>query len=159
MRGGLTAGYGGGMNPLWPAAGPAATCSTCTWRFEGGRGRSVSRCRRHGDARIAPEADACPAYTVDLDCIACGACCREAFDAVEISPRDRFVKTHPERVEVTPMDRIGVKRAGPRCMCLMGDANVGYTCDVYAQRPQTCRDFTQGSGNCLFARRRVGLTP
>ena len=31
-------------------------------------------------------------------------------------------------------------------------------CVIYDDRPRTCRDFTLGSGHCLTARRRVGLS-
>lgn len=93
----------------------------------------------------------------ELDCRACGACCREGFDAVEISPRSAFRKKHPDLVEVTPMGRLGVKRAGPRCACLHGDLARGFSCVVYADRPKPCRDVEVGGEACRFARARVGL--
>jgi hypothetical protein len=33
-----------------------------------------------------------------------------------------------------------------------------FTCDIYAERPRTCRDFQLGGEHCLTARRRVGLS-
>lgn len=145
------------MNPLWPAPAPDGTCGGCAWRYEGGPGPRVNRCRRHKGARVDPAWAACPAFTATLDCQACGACCREAYHAVEVGRRDPFVRLHPDRV--VPVDgRLQVLRAGPRCACLQGELPA-FACDVYADRPRTCRDFTAGSANCVDARRRVGLTP
>lgn len=117
----------------------------------------MDRCRRHRDARVDPSWPACPAFEGPLDCLACGACCREAYHRVEVGPRDPFLRLHPDRVSVDPEDgRRVVTRAGSRCGCLAGDGP--YRCVVYADRPRTCREFTPASGNCLDARRRVGLT-
>ncbi len=89
------------------------------------------------------------------DCRTCGACCREAFDVVEVEPEDPFVVERPDLVEETPFLRLTVKRAGPRCACLVGDGP--YTCAVYAIRPRPCRDVEPGGEACTFARGRVGL--
>ena len=53
------------------------------------------------------------------DCAPCGACCREAFDAVEVDRDDPFVVAHPELVHEGPFGRLGVNRAGDRCVCLL----------------------------------------
>lgn len=178
---------GTGVNPLWsaPYCPPPAErgevpegqgevpegrrgaeqCRTCVWHFYGGRGKPVDRCRRHRNEPISPLAPACPAYTASLDCLTCGACCREAYHAVEVAPRDPFLRLHPELVELDENrggaegPRRVVSRVptptGTRCVCLGTD----YRCSVYADRPRTCREFEQGSVNCVEARRRVGLTP
>jgi len=90
-----------------------------------------------------------------FDCTQCGACCREAFDAVEIDADDPFVRLHPDLVITTPFGQTGVRRDGDRCACLVGDGP--YTCRVYADRPQTCRDVEPGGQACRWARERVGL--
>jgi hypothetical protein len=145
------------VNPLYPTPGPSdATCATCAWHYRGGRGSPVDRCRRHKDARVEPDWPSCVVYEVDFDCTACGACCREAYHRVEISRRDPFYTQHPERVS-NEEGYLVVTRNGPRCGCLRVEGGT-YTCDVYADRPWTCREFTRGSANCLDARRRVGLT-
>lgn len=99
----------------------------------------------------------------EAECLACGACCREAFHAVDVHANDRFARRHPELLE----RRFGVLQvlrapvdglANPplnRCVCLGAD----YRCAHYADRPRTCRDFTIRSENCVEARRRVGLAP
>jgi hypothetical protein len=138
-----------------PAGEGAGTCGTCVWRYAS---RSTSRCR-HVTTKIADAWPACERYEAasNVDCQTCGACCREAYHSVEVSPRDRFVKRHPELV-VKHETRLEVLRAGDRCANLQGDLRTGFACTHYEDRPQTCRDFTLGSDNCLTARRRVGLS-
>jgi Fe-S-cluster containining protein len=91
-----------------------------------------------------------------FDCRTCGACCREAYHAVEVHPREKFVRTHAEWL-VRVDGRWNVRREGHRCAAL-GGCDGAWTCVVYAARPETCREFEVGSDNCLEARRRVGLT-
>lgn len=92
-----------------------------------------------------------------FDCTTCGACCREAFDAVEIAPDDPFVRLHPDLVIRTPFGKTGVRRDGSRCACLMGGGEAPYHCTVYGDRPQTCRDVEVGGEACRWARERLGL--
>ncbi len=103
------------------------------------------------------EAPACQAYTPSLDCLVCGACCREAYHAVEVGRRDPFVRSHPEcLVEVE--GRLNIPRRDGICACLVpGDG--AWPCAVYDLRPRTCRDFEVGSDNCVIARQRMGITP
>jgi Fe-S-cluster containining protein len=104
---------------------------------------------------------ACNRFAATLDCLDCGACCREAFTTVEVSARDPFVKSHPELIVRQESGRRAIRRdggpepaTGPRCAALVGDGP--YTCVAYADRPWTCRGFTAGSPACADARRRVG---
>lgn len=146
------------MNPLSKEPGPPdAHCGDCVWHYRGGRGRPVWRCRRHAHGRIEPEASACVSYTPQLDCLSCGACCREAYDAVEVGARDPFVRRHPERI-IRVDQRLQVARKAGICACL-APADGQWPCTVYADRPKTCRDFEYASDNCLFARDRLGLNP
>ena len=144
------------MNPLWPAGrpgeAPAEVCASCVWRRPG---KVVDRCLRHRRARVRAEWPACPAHTTEaaLDCLACGACCREAYHTVEVGRRDPFVRLHPELL-VERDGRLQMPRVGDRCPCLQADLR----CVHYAERPRTCRDFERGGANCVEARRRVGLT-
>lgn len=144
-------------NPLWPEPGPGARCEGCAWRYEGGRGKPVSRCRRHQDARVDGGWPACPAFTEALDCQTCAACCREAYHTVEVSRRDPFARAH-RGLLVEEFGRLNLRRREDgRCPCLEG-APGAWSCDRYEERPRTCRDFEQGSASCLWARRRLGLT-
>ncbi|MEW6039326.1 MAG: YkgJ family cysteine cluster protein [Pseudomonadota bacterium] len=133
-------------------------CAGCAWSYAERKG---IRCRHAPKARIAPDAPACMRWepAEELDCPSCGACCREAYQAVEISAREPVVRLHPELVMVAG-NRRKLRRAGERCAALAGgvDPAESYACRIYQDRPRTCRDFTRGSANCLDARRRVGLS-
>ena len=145
-------------NPLHPEPGPTdRTCGDCVWRFDGGRGPAVARCRRHGGQRVGADSSTCVAFTPELDCLRCGACCREAYHAVEVGPRDPFVRQHPDRL-VRVEGRWNVCRSGGICGCLEPVRGT-WPCAVYADRPKTCRDFEQGSANCVDARVRLKITP
>ena len=130
-------------------------CGQCVWHYRGGRGRPVQRCRRHGQQRVGAGAAACESYTAALDCLSCGACCREAYDAVEVGPRDPFVKAHPELVSQVD-GRLNLARTAGICAALR-PAEGAWPCRVYAARPKTCQDFEVASDNCLIARMRIGL--
>ncbi len=91
-----------------------------------------------------------------FDCHVCGACCREAFDVVELAANDPFTHHHPDLC-VRHEGRIELRRPGGRCLGLANDRE-SYHCSVYTTRPETCRDFTRGSVNCREARLRVGLS-
>jgi hypothetical protein len=133
-------------------------CSDCAWGFLDRQGQ---RCRHVPDFRIPKDAWACVRWEPDeeLDCLSCGACCREAYHAVEISSRDAVNRAYPELVVVEATHR-KLRREGSRCSALIGGrtSKEAYSCSIYEDRPRTCRDFTLGSENCLDARRRVGLS-
>ena len=95
----------------------------------------------------------------DADCLQCGACCREAFDAVPVERTSVLHLTRPEWIR-RDIDGFGpyLPRPGGRCVALAGEGPP-WLCSTYADRPRSCRDFTVNSGNCLEARRRVGLSP
>ncbi len=101
------------------------------------------------------ERPACPRYEELPSCDPCGACCREAFDAVPAAggalPEALLDRSDP--------DFITLRRVAGRCICLRGDGTqTPYRCTHYDRRPDACRDLERGSANCLLARRRVGLS-
>jgi hypothetical protein len=134
-------------------------CETCAWLRRSGPGPKVDRCVQAEGTRIDPSLRGCARYESLPECTDCGACCREAYGAVEVGGRDRFVALHPELL-LRRDDRYEVRRAGGRCAALEGGRARGepYACAVYDDRPSTCREFERGSVNCLEARRRVGLS-
>jgi Fe-S-cluster containining protein len=89
------------------------------------------------------------------DCQDCGACCREAYHAVEVADDDPVHQARPD-VLVCVDNRWQIRRTGNRCSCLAGELG-SFRCTVYDERPQCCRDFTWDSDNCREARQRVGL--
>jgi hypothetical protein len=136
-------------------------CGACAWAFED---RGVLRCRqtRHGarerGRRVGREAQGCvrfePSFD-DAECGPCGACCREAFDRVEVRASDLVRKQHPGLVH---RDGYGehLPRPGGRCVALEGGGASDYRCRVYEARPRSCADFAVRGDACLTARRRVG---
>jgi hypothetical protein len=137
---------------------PDHACADCAWSH---RARGTLRCRHAPNVRLPADAPACMRWepAASMDCRSCGACCREAYDSVELTARDAVVKRHPELVIVCATHR-KMQRNGDRCAALAGGEGAldPYTCTIYEDRPRACRDFTLGSANCLDARRRVGLS-
>jgi hypothetical protein len=153
-------------HPLGGAFGPATeTCGSCAWRYVGGRGVAVERCRQTagevGDgARVSGELRACEKWEPPVDCFTCGACCREAYHTVSVSVRDPVVWKQPGLI-VREGHRWSLLRAQERCAALEVAGENGdrrYHCSIYEDRPRTCREFEQGGRHCLSARRRVGLS-
>ncbi len=155
------------------------TCGDCAWAAAGKTG--ALRCRQSG-AKVLAEERACAHFERPFDCLGCGACCREAYDTVEVGPRDPAKKRHLALM-VERRGGLDMARSGSRCIALEGGValplhapplgapadyrppaplarpgGAPFTCRIYDERPQTCRDFTLGSEHCLDARRRVGLS-
>ncbi len=158
-----------GVPPI--PGGDDRRCGTCAWRHVGGPGRKATRCRQVANAVIDDAWPGCERWEPALDCQTCGACCREAYHAVAVTPRDPVRRLRPDYVvdrgPACEGDRYEVRRAGDRCAALAGGEQVetpdgprrgSFQCVIYDDRPRTCRLFTLGSGHCLTARRRVGLS-
>jgi hypothetical protein len=134
--------------PLHPLTGRPlrdGTCGDCGWRTEKGFCRHAAR-------RVPAGESACSAFEPLPDCLACGACCREAYDTVDVSARESA------RIPLPLIERrdghIHLRREGSRCAALDGH----YACSIYELRPKSCRDFERGGRHCLDARKRVGLS-
>ena len=136
----------------------AFACTDCAW---GVVERGRLRCRHAPAVKLPTDAPACWRFepAKELDCLSCGACCREAYHAVEITGREAVNRKHPELVLIQDTRR-KLLRKGNRCAALMGGGSPQepFACSIYNDRPRTCREFTRGSENCLDARRRVGLS-
>jgi hypothetical protein len=162
----------GAVHPLGMPLGPAnETCGSCAWLYVGGRGKPVERCRQAAapnaeGPRTERDAPACARWEPPVDCATCGACCREAYHSVTVSVRDPVVWKQPDLVE-RHGHRFEIRRDGDRCAALSDRRRDGtrgpgeriFTCAIYEDRPQACRDFAAGGRHCLDARRRVGLSP
>ena len=137
---------------------PGHGCADCAWSFVARRHR---RCRHAPDVRLSESAPACVRWEAaeQVDCRTCGACCREAYQSVEITPSEIVNRRHPELVEVRETHR-RLTRAGERCAALNGGETpaAAYSCAIYASRPRSCREFERAGEHCLDARRRVGLS-
>lgn len=148
------------VDPAHPAGrpwGPAsARCGGCAWARLQGPGPRVLRCQAAGGQRVEADWPACDRFEAPLDCLACGACCGPAYDVVEVSPRDPVRKAAPALLERRE-GRWQVRRApGNRCAALREDS---LHCTIYEHRPRCCRELEVGGPHCLWARRRLGLSP
>lgn len=158
-------------------------CEQCAWMYTQGINLA---CRQVDSAtvgpnhkNIEPEWPACERFEPALDCQPCGACCREAFQTVQVGAREPIRRTLPamvldhgtrqelRRVPTPSLDIVADKPAPTRCAALGGGDLVqlgtrttvsDYGCQNYEARPQSCRSFTAGSESCLVARRRVGMS-
>ena len=149
---------------IWhPAGAPRqvtrVTCRDCAWWMPGGRCRALGGPR---GARTDAAEPACVRFEGPLDCAACAACCRQAYDTVEVGPGEAVVRLHPSLVVLRGGDgaprRAELPRPGGLCVALEGTAG-SWSCRIYADRPRTCRDFARGGRHCLDARRKLGLSP
>ena len=149
----VAAGFARHRKSGFPLAGGEKTCGSCA-------ARSATGLCRQADKRVfVRESDAaCTRFEGPLDCLACGACCRSAYDLVPVRARDRVVKKHPDLVLRRDDKYLQLRRTGDRCAALAGPAGGPFSCTIYEDRPRTCSDFEQGGRHCMDARRRVGLS-
>jgi Fe-S-cluster containining protein len=95
-----------------------------------------------------------PTRAIKLDCLACGACCKD--NRVELDGRDiaRFEQGGRSDLARPPYARredgvvVLVLRRDKRCKHLADDNR----CDIYALRPGACSTFPVGSECCLSSR-------
>jgi Fe-S-cluster containining protein len=92
--------------------------------------------------------------TIDLDCLECGACCKD--NRVELDDDDvaRFERAGRAELARPPYAKredgsvILVLRPDKRCKHLAGDNK----CGIYDIRPEACSSFPVGSECCLSSR-------
>jgi Fe-S-cluster containining protein len=95
---------------------------------------------------------------LQLDCLACGACCYGPEEYVSVTALDlnRMTKQTQGRYVVKRHERMFLQMIHGRCAAL--HARQGhYSCRVYAERPTPCRVVEAGGRECLDARRRQGI--
>ncbi|MCA9582560.1 MAG: YkgJ family cysteine cluster protein [Myxococcales bacterium] len=139
-----------------PFGAPASRCSSCAWAKDAGRAKV---CLQFDERSVDPTWLGCARWEPRVDCGTCGACCREAFTAVDVEASEPFAVQHPGLV-TRDGQHLYVLRPGGRCVALRGGIAPGdpFRCDHYDARPRSCRDFEEGSRNCLAARQKVGLS-
>lgn len=134
------------------------SCATCAWSFD--KGPAVG-CRRAPRRRLAPTSPACSHFEAKarVDCSTCGACCREAYDTVDIHPKEAVLERHPDLIDARD-GRYRMRRRDGRCLALtqLTPDQAGYRCAIYQDRPKTCREFEFRGSHCLSARQRLGLS-
>jgi Fe-S-cluster containining protein len=95
-----------------------------------------------------------PTRAIELDCLACGACCKDNRVELEEQDVERFRKAGRAELARAPYARredgkiILVLRRDKRCRHLEDDNK----CAVYPIRPDACSTFPAGSECCLSSR-------
>lgn len=100
----------------------------------------------------------------DLDCLACGACCRTGHDGRILVPAEDLVRWRrlgrEDLVAQLQPGHFGEQafatRADGSCVHL-GTAESVNACSIYEVRGTTCREFEAGSRQCLEFRRDFGI--
>lgn len=102
----------------------------------------------------------------ELDCLACGACCRQASDGRILVPEEDLVRWRRQgRSDV--LDHLVPGHfselafaATPEGACVhLGTEASPNACSIYADRGTTCREFERGSWQCREFRRDMGIDP
>ena len=140
-----------------------ASCADCAFLRPPDKRGAAYRCQRTAVEEtsgkvVIPTTAACALFEPPLDCQTCAACCRHAFALVPVNPSDEINWRHPQLVGKVGKDLTVLRSPEGRCCgALAGTDQEGYRCQIYSDRPRTCREFSSGTFNCLEARRRVGL--
>jgi hypothetical protein len=96
-----------------------------------------------------------PTRELELDCLACGACCKKNEVVLEKRDLQRFARAGLDHLARRPWARsredgrvVLVLTRGGLCKHLGGDNK----CDVYEARPAACSEFPAGCECCLYSR-------
>lgn len=152
------------LHPLGIAAKTEKTCEGCVWLAPKGRG--IHLCRAAAEPgeegpRVHAQGPACYRYEAqfsDEECLDCGACCREGFSVVGVSPDDVIYDRHPHLISKDGGFAY-LDRPNGRCVALAACTAAPWTCAIYKDRPTSCAEFERASDECLSARRRIGKSP
>lgn len=102
----------------------------------------------------------------ELDCLACGVCCRTGHDGRILVPDEDLVRWraggHDEVADAVQPGHFGMVAFATRqdgaCVHLGTDASP-HACSIYDIRGTTCREFEKGSPQCHAFRREAGHDP
>ena len=102
----------------------------------------------------------------ELDCLECGACCRQGSDGRILVPEADLVRWRrigrADLADACVEGHFGEmafpSRPDGACVHLGSPAGV-HACSIYEIRGTTCRDFEKGSPQCHEFRRDAGLEP
>ncbi len=104
------------------------------------------------------------ADTNELDCLACGACCRTGADGRILIPADDLVRWkrlgREDLVRAVQPGHFGevgfATREDGSCVHL-GTPLGPHACGIYEIRGTTCREFERGGWQCLEFRKDAGI--
>jgi Fe-S-cluster containining protein len=96
-----------------------------------------------------------PVHTLVLDCLACGACCRDNRVILDEDDLARFAAGGRKDLGKPPYTRR--EKDGTVVLTLKKDKDCRHLqrdnkCAIYPLRPEACSSFPMGSECCLFAR-------
>lgn len=104
--------------------------------------------------------------TEELDCLTCGACCRQASDGRILVPEEDIVRWRrtgrEDLVALLVPGHFGEMAFAytPAGACVhLGTGESPHACRIYPERGSTCREFEKGSWQCHEFRRDAGLEP
>ena len=102
----------------------------------------------------------------DLDCLACGACCRTGRGGTILVPEEDIVRwrragRHDVADAVQPGHfGLAAFATTPEGACVhLGTEASPHACGIYEIRGTTCREFERGGWQCREFRRDFGLDP
>lgn len=100
----------------------------------------------------------------ELDCLACGACCRQASDGRILVPEQDIVRwrrggRHDLAAQLVPghFGELAFAFTSEGACVHLGTSEKPNACRIYDERGTTCRDFEKGSWQCLEFRREAGI--
>ena len=105
-----------------------------------------------------------PVTRDEFDCITCGACCiyfaksPDCFPIYPGDPNEEMLLENEWAHKSFHGDTFMLRKDGERlsrCIALSGKRGEQLLCEVYENRPQTCRDFEAGGNLCREARKAV----
>jgi Fe-S-cluster containining protein len=101
----------------------------------------------------------------ELDCLACGVCCRQASDGRILVPEQDLIRWRRAgrldlAAQVVPghFGEVAFAYTEEGACVHLGTPASPNACSIYADRGTTCRDFERGSWQCLEFRRDAGLS-
>jgi len=102
--------------------------------------------------------------TDQLDCLACGACCRTGTDGRILIPSEDLARWRrigredvANAVQPGHLGMVGFATREDGSCVHLGTRDNRNACSIYEIRGTTCREFEKGSPQCLEFRRDAGL--
>ena len=102
----------------------------------------------------------------ELDCLACGACCRSGHDGRILIPAEDLVRWRAigradlaERIQPGHFGEVAFATTEAGACVHLGTERSPNACSIYEIRGTTCREFEKGSWQCLELRRDHGMAP
>lgn len=103
-------------------------------------------------------------HRAELDCLSCGACCRQASDGRILVPAEDIVRwkrqgRHDLLAQLVPghFSELAFAFTESGACVHLGASDNANACRIYENRGTTCREFEKGSRQCLSFRREAGL--